>query len=342
MEIGSGHVYRCLTLANRLSERGARTRFICRNLPGHLGDKIVSARHELVLLETDKPFCGSLEVDWLADADQTVNSIDNDGELTVVVDHYGIDSRWENRVGLHASRIFALDDLANRPHSADLLLDQNLGRSALEYDGLLAPGTRTLIGPKFALLRPEIRAARSDSLRRRRHPASRRLLVTMGGMDSRNLSEVILRSISSMKVRSSELDVTIVMGARSNALGEVKRAAAAAGFSCKVLYDIPNMGEIIAESDLLISAAGSTVLEALCLGIPSLFFPVADNQFVISSALENAQCAVQSIPEEVATAVPAFIERAQADTAWLIRLSAAAASLVDGLGAERVVRILEK
>src|SRR5690606_32001299 len=183
MRIGTGHLMRCLTLADALRDAGARTRFVCRALPHGLREVVIGRGHELVELPS---VCGSTagggdgrgapvasphtaleHADWLGttqeeDAAATCDALD-DGAVWdwLAVDHYAIDARWETRLRTAARRILAIDDLADRRHDCDALLDQNLhaGMHA-RYDGLVPDACVRLVGPRHALLRPEFAAAR--------------------------------------------------------------------------------------------------------------------------------------------------------------------------------------
>jgi UDP-2,4-diacetamido-2,4,6-trideoxy-beta-L-altropyranose hydrolase len=189
-QMGTGHVMRCLTLADALKGRGAQSTFICRPHAGHLLDLIKQRGHEAIVLSpADDAFTAPadpfhakwLGTDWASDAAQTEQSLGNQVVDWLVVDHYALDCRWEQEMRPHTRRIMAIDDLADRPHDSDLLLDQNLGRTAQDYCGLLSSHTQTLIGPSYALLRPEFIQWREYSLQRRAQPQLKHLLITMGG-----------------------------------------------------------------------------------------------------------------------------------------------------------------
>ncbi|MDN5873135.1 MAG: UDP-2,4-diacetamido-2,4,6-trideoxy-beta-L-altropyranose hydrolase, partial [Sinobacteraceae bacterium] len=194
LEIGTGHVMRCLTLANALRETGASCTFVCRAHEGHLGEHIRACGHALHLLPRVADFSPDDKTDpyarWLGstpeqDAEQTQAVLTSDCDW-LVVDHYGLDACWETRLRARARHLLAIDDLANRRHDCELLLDQNLGRDARDYDGLVGDRTQRLIGPRYALLRPEFAQWREISLARRRQPRLQQLLITMGGVDRDN------------------------------------------------------------------------------------------------------------------------------------------------------------
>src|SRR5687767_1401439 len=163
-EIGSGHVMRCLALAAELRSRGAEITFVCRALPEHYASLIAQAGHSLV--EHD-----AVAADWL------------------VVDHYGLDARWEREQRAHARKILAVDDLADRPHDCDVLVDQNLARNAQErYAGRVPAGCELLLGPRFALLRPEFAQIREGWHEPREARGAPRVIIMFGGADPEDLT----------------------------------------------------------------------------------------------------------------------------------------------------------
>ena len=200
LAIGTGHVMRCLTLAGALREQGVDCAFVCREHPGHLRDAVERLGFPVTMLSPAEGAAGpSPYAHWLGasqaqDARDTLQAMAGRQPDWVVVDHYALDAQWESQVRAGCGRLLAIDDLADRPHDCDLLLDQNLGRSAQAYAQLCPADCRILAGPAYALLRPEFAAWRARSLERRRRPAVRRILVTMGGVDKDNASAVALQA----------------------------------------------------------------------------------------------------------------------------------------------------
>ena len=197
LDIGTGHFMRCLTLADALRERGAECRFVCREHAGNLLDVIrqrgfeayglplgdaVTAKSDVSdnLLPLHAAWLGA---DWASDAEQTLAAIGDTKFDWLIVDHYALDARWEHRLRCSCHRLMVIDDLADRVHDCDLLLDQNLGRTAADYKERVPATCTVLAGAQYALLRPEFAALRAYSLERRAHPKLKRLLITMGGVE---------------------------------------------------------------------------------------------------------------------------------------------------------------
>jgi len=184
-----------------------------------------------------------------------------------------------------------IDDLADRPHDCDLLLDQSLGREAADYAGLLPPAATPLIGPGYALLRPEFARLRAASLARRERPVLRKLLVTMGGVDKDNATGRVLDALASCTLPDA-VEITVVMGPQAPWLSEVRAQAAAMPVPTKVLVGVRDMAALMAESDLAIGGGGMTSIERCVLGLPTIIVIQAENQIRQAKDLERAGAAV--------------------------------------------------
>lgn len=351
--IGSGHVMRCLTLADALRRHGADCHFVCRAHAGHLIDSIRQRGFETTALaagsaplagtelEPDAPAHAAwLECAWQKDARQT-----RDLALTLqpdwlVVDHYALDARWENAVRDARRKLLAIDDLADRSHACDVLMDQNLGRTAAHYAGLVSPGCRVLAGPDYALLRPEFMELRSASLARRHHAALRHVFVNMGGVDQPNATGEVLAVLRECAL-PPDCRVSVVMGMQAIWIAEVREMAAAMPWPTEVLVNVTDMAERMAASDLAIGAAGGTAWERCCLGLPTLLVVLAANQEAGAAALEQAGAAVSlGRVDQVRARLPAALA-GMMQAPRLDRMGQVAAGLVDGQGAGRILRALE-
>jgi UDP-2,4-diacetamido-2,4,6-trideoxy-beta-L-altropyranose hydrolase len=345
LQIGTGHVMRCLTLADALRRRGARCTFVCRAHDGHLIGAIKQQGHSIETLPVGAAHAGAgttshahwLGADWLTDAQQTIAALGSHRPDWIVVDHYALDAAWESALRSHAGRVLAIDDLADRPHDADLLVDQNLGRDAADYAGLVPAGCTVLAGATFALLRREFAQWRERSLQRRRSPSLRRLLITMGGIDLPNATGAVLQALRACEL-PPDCRLSVVMGAAAPWLDQVRSLAALMPRPTEVLVRVEDMAQQMAHSDLAIGAAGGTAWERCCLGLPVLLVLLADNQLHGARALEAAGAAMligdaAAVEREL---VPA-LARASAP-AMLTRMAEAAAQLTDGLGADRVAQ----
>lgn len=329
--IGYGHVVRCMALAQNLTARGAQIHFVCRELPGHYCDALEDLGFHVHRL----PGQDASLADDIAQSQAALSATGIADWL--VVDHYQLDARWESAMRASAKRIFVIDDLADRSHDCDLLLDQNFAASAKRYAGLLAPDTRLLLGPTHALLRPEFRQRRSQ--RPPRDGSVQRLLVCFGGADPQRHTIATLNALRPLASRLDRIDVVI---GPANCHRDATIAACAVLQNAVPHCPAQDISELLAACDLAIGAGGSMNWERACLGIPTLAFGIADNQRPGLEALIEAGCVVgiPDMPVADDTRIAAWLTCLFDNPALLRGLSARSATLVDGRGAERVADAL--
>lgn len=351
VQIGTGHVMRCLTLADELTRQGHECRFICRAHAGHLGDLIVSKGYGLTLLpasshdeqlentQNSDDYARWLGVSWQEDASQTLECITQWKPDWLVVDHYALDAEWEYALAHVVGRIMVIDDLANRAHECSLLLDQNLGRVASDYDGLLPEGCQRLIGPGYALLRPEFAKLREQSLNRRKQPELKRILISLGGVDRTNVTGQVLDALSESTLPvSTELD--IIMGSSAPYLDEVRQQAAQLPFNATVSVNVQDMAERMMLADLSIGAVGSTSWERCCLGLPAILMVLAENQKSAAEALKKSGAVIIADScKEVLTELKKLMSSVNNEN-LLVSMIHRSSTLVQGDGCTRVVNEL--
>lgn len=344
--MGTGHVMRCLTLADALRERGAQCTFICRPHRWHLLDLIRQSGHAVLGLDPcDADFSAPPEpahaawlgADWASDAEQTRQAIGSQPVDWLVVDHYALDHRWLRALRPHCKRIMVIDDLADRQHDCDLLLDQNLGRTEKDYGSLLKSETRVLVGPQYALLRPQFAQWRPYSLQRRAQAHLKKLLITMGGVDEDNTTGQILDVLKACDLPPT-LEINVVMGPHAPWLAQVQQLAAQMPHPTQMHVGVSHMAQLMADSDLAIGAAGGTAWERCALGLPTLMLVLADNQRPGAAALQakNAAVLVPGI-QQIGNILMSIAGSPDKQNA-LRQLSVAAADLADGQGVSHVLR----
>lgn len=355
LDIGTGHVMRCLTLADTLSSQGSPCRFICREHEGHLIEHIRSKDYPIHVLPasisyrmghhksptTKTPAHSNwLGCDWQVDATDTLTILRDDVPDWLVVDHYALDERWESALREGCQKLMVIDDLADRSHACDLLLDQNLGREACDYISLVSSHCRLLTGSQFALLRPEFAALREFSLQTHQTTRLKSLLVTMGGIDLNNATGKVLEALKTSPL-PPDCQITVVMGARAPWLEQVHAVAAAMPWTTEIQVNIDNMAQVMAESDLVIGAAGGTSWERCCLGIPSLLVILAENQIHGANALEEYGAArILGTPEDIHHTLSDGISILM-NSAEMRNMSTAASKITDGYGSARVLKAME-
>ncbi|MGB5855922.1 MAG: UDP-2,4-diacetamido-2,4,6-trideoxy-beta-L-altropyranose hydrolase, partial [Oceanisphaera sp.] len=238
LQIGTGHVMRCLTLADALKANGAECYFICREHSGNLISFIQNKGYvvyTLPYLETDAAdFIAEAEA-YLAHAAWLGASQQQDAEqcraiLTrlqpdlLIVDHYALDICWEKALSAYYRRLMVIDDLADRPHDCGILLDQTFGRNADDYSTLVSDSCVLLCGSSYALLRPEFSTLRGYSLQRRENPKLEHLLITMGGVDKDNATGQVLEALRTCEL-PEQCRITVVMGATAPWLANIRQLA---------------------------------------------------------------------------------------------------------------------
>lgn len=346
IQIGTGHVMRCLTLAHALKENGVKVSFISRKHEGNLIAEIKDQGFDVYTLactlpdenngldESKDDYKSWLGVTQIRDADESLAFITKLRPDWVIVDHYAIDSVWHQKIRPSCQSILVIDDLANRPHDCDVLLDQNVAVGHERYSGLVPQRCNILIGPKYALLRKEFKQLRSSALNRRKNRKSvSRLLINMGGVDKDNFTGQVLNALIH-KPFSYLNEIIVVMGPHAPHLSLVKQLAAKSPIKCFVLTNVKNMGELMCEVDLAIGASGATTWERCCLGLPSIQMVIAENQKAIAQDLASRHVVrLANDTEEVLSHLATASD-------WVEDYSNNACQVTDGKGIDRVVKAL--
>jgi UDP-2,4-diacetamido-2,4,6-trideoxy-beta-L-altropyranose hydrolase len=308
---------RCRSLAAAFAALGWRHRFAV-------------TRQTAPWLSNGDPIIVPPGIDGAHAVAQAVTAI---GVICLVVDHYGLDATFESAARGKASMMLVIDDLADRQHDCDLLVDPNPERVAADYAGRTNGATRFLLGPQYALLRPEFAARRPARVRPPRQPAER-LLITLGGADPHNVSQRLLEALP--RLGDSGLKTVLVIGP-ANPHRETL-AALAPSLGVEIVVDPPDLVGLMLDADLAVSSASTSFWELACLGVPALVVVTADNQRAVALAAANAGAALvlgesnRLDPRDLTTAITALA----ADPERRQRMSDAGRKLVDGKGAERV------
>jgi UDP-2,4-diacetamido-2,4,6-trideoxy-beta-L-altropyranose hydrolase len=350
LDIGSGHVMRCLTLARELARRGCASVFVCREHQGNMVTAIRGAGFEAISLPLEMGAVGSpsdhsawIGSKWYSDAAQSREIFTRMDCDFVVVDHYGLDGRWERAVS-PSGRVAVIDDLANRGHACALLLDQTLAREPTAYRALVPTDCLLLCGTEFALLRPQFAEVRQRSLAERSNRSAQHILVSMGGVDRDNATGQVLQALAALP-EELRFSTTIVMGPNAPWLSAVSTLAANSGRDMTVCVDVSEMADLLARTDLAIGAAGSSAWERCCLGVPTVMAVIAENQAEISRAIAARGAAIaigRPGDDGFATKVSQAVGQLLSAPTQLAEMSKAAASICDGQGVERVAdRLLE-
>lgn len=285
----------------------------------------------------DPPHAEWLGATQADDAEATLAALaDEDAWDWLVVDHYALDARWEIRLRGVARRILAIDDLADRRHDCDALLDQNFyADGPARYDALVPGHCLRLIGPRHALLRREFGAARARL--RERGDVVRRLLVFFGGVDARNLTGAALDALDDLGM---DVDVDVVIGA-AHPQRVALEARCATQRRTTLHVQAANMAELIAAADVGVGAAGVATWERCSLGLPTLAFAVAANQQALLHDAAREGLVLGPAIDACDRSALALQVRALVDNPALrAHLAKRGLETVDALGAARVARVL--
>ncbi len=325
--LGGGHVMRCLTLADTLAGAGWRCGFACN---GEAADVVPGVRrHDLLPLPPNADSVGLMRERW------------GDTWDLAVIDHYGLDAAFERALRPIASRILVIDDLHDRKHDCDFLLDQTLGRGETDYRGLIPPGCRMMMGTEYALLREQFPLRRDAALESRRSRSGRidRVLVFFGATDPFNITSSALDALA-LSGWKGGMDVVLGKGAPYlDAIGlKITNKINGAVFH----RGSDDMARLIENADLALGSPGTTSWERCCLGLPTVLIAFAENQREIAAGLGRAGAAVDLGWYEDVTVVD--LAKSICDLAMspdkVKKISDASAFLCDGMGSARVKEAL--
>lgn len=347
VKIGSGHIMRCLTLAEGLRQQGADVLFICRDLPNNLSALISEMGFELCRLHAINERNSNLDwnryadwlgVHWCRDAEETQACLQKKSHRFdwLIVDHYALDKYWETGFRVLVDKIMVIDDLANRQHDCDLLLDQNLYPDMdLRYQKLLPVHAEQLNGPNWALLRQEFHVLRERGIKR--DGQIRRIFVFMGGSDLENITSMVLSAMSQLEKYEFKVDVIVgEMNPNRSAVKKLCMGMSNVSFHCQV----SNISQLMVNSDLAIGGGGTATWERCSVKLPALVVSIAENQTPIAKAVHDAGAAILlgeagAVDEnQICNALKQLFT----STFLLREMGERAGRLVDTRGTQRVVR----
>jgi len=347
VQMGSGHIMRCLTLADQLKKNGADVQFFCRNFQDQMNAIVKERGYKLNLLvvpsekyeetKDEFPYAKWLEVTWQKDVEDTINAMGREVCDWMIIDHYGIDYRWHKRMRDCVEKIMVIDDLADRQLDCDLLLDQTYGREVDSYHSLVPDQCDLKLGSHYALLRPEFAKLRLMALEKRlSFKGVQRVLIFMGGSDPDNITGKILGGLTKVNWKHSVI-IDVVLGLHAPHIQSLKEQAVNLPLNINVLTNVDNMAAVIFDADLAIGAGGASCWERCSLALPSLIAILADNQRANACNLERLDAAiVWNDIEQLKVSIETVIN---SNDKWF-EMQGAAANICDGLGCSRIVNEL--
>lgn len=347
-EMGIGHLRRCIALADQLGQYGIQSWFLCRQLPEELVGLLRKSNHELVLLPPGsnglRPEDYPRHARWLRasqaeDAEQTRKALEGRRADWLIVDHYALDERWERVLRPCVGRLMVIDDLADRGHDCDLLLDQNYYRDLHQrYRARVNRDCRQLLGPRYALIRPEFLRARSRG--RVRSGEIARVLIFFGGVDAGNFTQLALEAVDDLG--RSELHVDVLTGAM-NPNNRTLAQLCERRPNTRLLTEVEQVAELMMQADVAVGAGGIATWERCCLGLPTLMLVTADNQRSLTRDLCDAGyalCTSAEGGEKAGRELRALLAATLGSSSLVRALSVRCAELVDGRGVQRVAAVI--
>tara|TARA_B110000196_G_scaffold317426_1_gene330553 strand:- start:259 stop:1776 length:1518 start_codon:yes stop_codon:yes gene_type:complete len=339
IHIGSGHIMRCLVLAEVLKEQGHIVSFASRPQQGDLVEFVRNKGFKVYELVpphywqapvNSADYAAWLQVTWQEDAKGLIEQVDNVDLL--IVDHYGLNANWELFVkNKLLCKLFAIDDLV-RIHQADLILDQTLLRDPMEYKEI-NPNSIVLAGCDFALIKQSFTASRVKALENTALPSDVNVLVSMGGVDQPNATLHTLQALS--KMTGKKPSVTVLLSEKAPHYQVVKKFSMQHSSWVNHIDFVENMAELMFAHNVAIGAPGGTSWERACLGIPSIIIPLADNQKTISNNLVQVGAAIRVNIADISSGLLLAYETMISE--WSV-MRMANLSLCDGLGLLRVAQ----
>lgn len=336
---------RCKALADEFVRMGHVVRFVCRPQAGDLIGLLSSSGFDVTRLPTgpasNLPNDSVTEASQLIDSAETIAALGKPDADWLIVDNYELSSTWERALRPYVGNILAIDDLANRNHDCDVLVDQNwyARESEFRYKNLAPPHVKYLLGPRYALLQPVFSQLKPSLVVR--SGEIRRILVFFGAVDSTDQTSLALKVLSARKF--AHLAVDIVVGHANNNAEKISRLAAKLPHA-KVHRPLASLAGLMARADLMLGAGGSVTWERCTLGLPAIIVHASENQRGFAKLLAGAgaqiclgQAGVVSAEDWSST-----INQLMEDASRVSEITRAASRICDGFGVYRVTAAISK
>ncbi|MEW6410565.1 MAG: UDP-2,4-diacetamido-2,4,6-trideoxy-beta-L-altropyranose hydrolase [Nitrospirota bacterium] len=325
VEIGTGHIIRCLSLADELSVKGYKTIFCTREFEQGLVKKILDRGYKVSVIDVD----ATLE----EDKKHLINFAKSHNTKIIITDNYHFRNNYLRGLKENFKVLVSIDDIGDTFFYSDILINQNINATPEMYDGKTKNGTKLLLGPTYAMLRPEFKKYHNQP---RESGKVKNILVTLGGGDPENQTLKVLKALEMVR---GDFSVTTVIGVSNRNRAIIRDYVATVRKDIKLLENVSDMAELMREADIAIGAGGSTSWEFCCLGIPMIVIFFADNQRGIAEGLYERGIAInlgyyKYISEnDIKVAVENLINNPYKREIMSLK----GKEIVDGKGAERVV-----
>ena len=330
-KIGYGHLIRCLALADTL-KKSFKINFICTNLNGNLISQICKKKFEVFRFNTK-----SQRINVKKDAEKTISIIKKyrNKKSLLILDSYILSQEWENRVRPYVKRLIVIDDLMDRKHSCDLIIDQNLHTQMNSlYNKSVPKNCVKLLGPDYAILRNQFIAQRKYA--RIRSLPIKNILVSFGGTDNENHT---LHALTSLKKLNSDVNVNVVTGT-ANIGKKIIKNFCKKNFNYNYFEQVENMAKLMQVADLCIGSSGTTTWERCCVGLPAIAIVASNDQKDIASAVSKNKCIINLGKIKKSDNVNYVRLMKNLKNSELQNMSRNCMKLVDGKGAARISKYI--
>ena len=323
-EIGTGHVMRCLALAQQWRDRGGQVVFAMAESTQAIRARVAAEGCEFV--DVPAPVGSMEDCQWLVEYARSRHA------AWVVLDGYRFGAEFHRIVRDAGCRLMCIDDEGRcSEHGAEVILNQNVSATPEMY--ARSTRSRCLLGPRYALLRREFFPWRDG--KRTIAATARSVLVTLGGSTPREAAKTVLAALA--RIQTREVVVNFVIGGSTASPETIEQTAGSPAVS--FLRNPPNMPELMATADVAISASGATCWELCFLGVPSLLIDIAPNQTPIAECLHRGGYAIHAGAADSLSVngLATGLQDLMGSQPRRQGLSDRCMSLVDGGGAARVV-----
>ena len=330
-KIGYGHLIRCLALADTL-KKSFKINFICTNLNGNLISQICKKKFEVFRFNTK-----SQRINVKKDAEKTISIIKKyrNKKSLLILDSYILSQEWENRVKPYVKRLIVIDDLMDRKHSCDLIIDQNLHTQMNSlYTKSVPKNCIKLLGPDYAILRNQFIAQRKYA--KIRSLPIKNILVSFGGTDNENHT---LHALTSLKKLNSDVNVNVVTGT-ANIGKKIIKNFCKKNFNYNYFEQVENMVKLMQVADLCIGSSGTTTWERCCVGLPAIAIVTSNDQKDIASAVSKNKCIINLGKIKKSDNVNYVRLMKNLKNSELQNMSRNCMKLVDGKGAARISKYI--
>ena len=298
-EIGTGHVMRCLNLARVLLNCGVKVLFICRNLKGNLINIIKNEFQVLVIEDyhtennknNDKKSIHNFYINQNLDSLNTIKLIESlniENFCYLIIDHYSLDREWEKVLQKKYKneenklfKILVVDDLFNREHICDFILDQNIITQNNPYLNLINQNTKCILGPYFALLSSEYSLKKKTIVKRN---TIKTILVFFGGIDKNNLTMKVINIL--LNNRFKDKIINIVIGKNNRELQNIKKITESRK-NFNLFIQIDSLANLLSKSDLVIGGGGVNSWERECMEVPTILISLSENQVNLAKSITD-------------------------------------------------------